>query len=200
MILVIDDNVDIRFTISEICEFGGWSIEECSNGKMGVATYDPGKHDLVMVDYHMPEWDGLQTVRELRKIDAHVPIIVLTVDERMELATQFTEAGATDFAQKPIKAADLISRIKLNLKMAKMQDDTQTAFVEKGINEETLRQIKRHLNQQTEPKTINQIQKDLPVSYQTVHRYLNYLVDMGEVEIQANYGNKGRPKNTYKII
>ncbi|MFC0525383.1 response regulator [Pontibacillus salicampi] len=200
MILVIDDNEDIRFTVTEICEFGGWKADAYANGREGAAAFYPGKHELVMVDYHMPEWDGLETVRAIRKRDPSIPIIVLTVDDRMELVAKFTDAGATDFAQKPIKAADLISRIRLNMKMAKLQDDHQSAFVEKGINEDTLRQIKSHLRHQTEARTINELKQELPVSYQTVHRYLNYMVDMGEVEIEAHYGKKGRPKNKYKAI
>ncbi|KGX83624.1 response regulator [Pontibacillus marinus] len=200
MILVIDDNEDIRYTIQEICDFGGWEVEGCSNGKEGVAHFDPFKHDLVLVDYHMPEWDGVKTVKELRKKAPHVPVIVLTVDERQEVADQFLQAGATDFALKPLKAPDLISRIRLNLKMAKLQNDQQSAFVDKGIKEDTLKQIQSYLAGQSEAKTINEIQKDLPVSYQTVHRYLNYLVEMGEVECQSHYGTKGRPKNKYAKI
>ncbi|WP_345242288.1 response regulator [Pontibacillus salipaludis] len=200
MILVIDDNEDIRFTVQEICEFGGWESETAINGKEGAEAFAAGRHQLVLVDYHMPEWDGIQTVKAIRKQDPHVPIIVLTVDERMELSESFMKEGANDFALKPIKAADLLSRIKLNLKMAKLQDGTQTAFIEKGINEDTLRQVKSYLYNQIEPQTINEIQKHLPVSYQTVHRYLNYLVEMGEVEIQSHYGSKGRPKNKYTLL
>lgn len=200
MILVIDDNEDIRFTVQEICDFGGWQAETAVNGKEGAEQFQSGRHQLVLVDFHMPEWDGLQTVKAIRKKDPHVPIIVLTVDERFELAEAFTKEGANDFALKPIKAADLLSRIKLNLKMAKLQDEGQTAFIEKGINEDTLRQVKAYLYEQTEPQTINEIQTNLPVSYQTVHRYLNYLVEMGDVEIQSHYGSKGRPKNKYTLL
>lgn len=200
MILVIDDNEDIRYTIQEICEFGGWDVEGKSNGKEGVEHFDPFKHTLVLVDYHMPEWDGVKTVQEIRKAAPSVPIIVLTVDERQEIADEFLKVGATDFALKPLKAPDLISRIRLNLKMAKLQNGQQSAFVDKGIKEDTLKQIQSYLAQQSEPKTINEIQKALPVSYQTVHRYLNYLVEMGEVKCQSHYGSKGRPKNKYVKI
>lgn len=200
MILVIDDNPDIRFTVVEICDFAGWSVTEASNGKEGVEAFDPFTHKLVLVDYHMPEWDGLRTVRELRKIHKNVPIIVLTVDDRLELADDFTKAGANDFASKPLKAPDLISRIRLNLKITKLRNDHEGAFVEKGINPATLQQIKHFLHGQKEPLTINEIKKELPVAYQTVHRYLNYLVEMGEVEVISHYGNKGRPKNKYQTV
>lgn len=200
MILVIDDNEDIRYTIKEICEFGNWEVAEAASGKEGLELFNRLKPELVLVDYHMPNWDGMKTTKELRKASEFVPIIVLTVDERQEIANQFLDAGATDFALKPIKAPDLISRIRLNLKIGKLTRDAEDeVFVDKGINASTLRTIKNCLVQQTVPLTIAEIETELPVAYQTVHRYLNYLVKKGEIQVIQDYGNKGRPKNRYKI-
>src|SRR5690625_3601197 len=95
--------------------------------------------DLVLLDYHMPDWDGMHTTEEIRKINKNVPIIILTVDERQEIADSFLEAGATDFALKPIRAPDLISRISIHIKMTKLsREKNSTTFVEKGINNATL--------------------------------------------------------------
>ena len=52
----------------------------------------------------------------LRALSHTVPIIVFTIDESQEVADQFLQAGASDFALKPIKAPDIISRIKLHLR------------------------------------------------------------------------------------
>lgn len=200
MILIIDDNEDVRYTIKEICEFAEWEVAEAANGKEGVERFTQLKPELILLDYHMSNWDGLKTTKEIRKIDQTVPIIILTVDERQEVANKFLDAGATDFALKPIKAPDLISRIRLNLKVGKLTKESEDdVFVDKGINASTLRTIKNFLVQQTEALTIAEIQADLPVAYQTVHRYLNYLVEKGEVQVVSHYGNKGRPKNKYKM-
>lgn len=200
MILIIDDNEDIRFTIREICEFAGWEVAEAKNGKEGLEVCEKVHPNLILVDYHMPVWDGLTTVKEIRKREHATPIIVLTVEEKQEIADQFLDAGANDFALKPIKAPDLISRIRLNLKIARLQEDNQSVFVDKGINTNTLKTIKSFLLNQTTPLTIQEIQQELPVAYQTVHRYLNYLTEQGEVEVISHYGNKGRPKNKYRIL
>ena len=53
----------------------------------------------------------------LRALSHTVPIIVFTIDESQEVADQFLQAGASDFALKPIKAPDIISRIKLHLRL-----------------------------------------------------------------------------------
>ncbi|WP_404454205.1 response regulator [Virgibacillus necropolis] len=199
-VLIVDDNEDIRFTLQEICKFADWKVHEASTGKAAVDLFQKLIPDIVLVDYHMPEWDGAKTTKELRKLDARVPIIILTVDERQEVADMFLDAGATDFALKPIKAPDLISRIRINLKIGKLTEDKNEVFVEKGINQNTLLSIKNCLIEQSSPSTIDEIQKELPIAYQTVHRYLNYLESKGQVDIIAQYGKKGRPKNKYQLI
>lgn len=199
-ILVIDDNDDVRFTIAEICHFAGWDVIEAASGKEGVEILEKENLDIILVDYHMPNWDGIRTVQEIRKVNTHIPIIALTVDERQEAADYFLEVGATDFSLKPIKAPDLISRIRINLKIAKLEKDQQDVFVDKGINSGTLSIIKAYLKKQNDPLTINEIQQALPFAYQTVHRYLNHMVENGEIEVVAHYGKVGRPKNKYQLM
>ncbi|HLR61265.1 MAG TPA: response regulator [Lentibacillus sp.] len=199
-ILIVDDNEDIRFTLKEICDYAGWNSIEISTGKAAVEQSESVIPDLILLDYHMPDWDGLKTTKELRKRNNRAPIIILTVDGRQEIADVFLRAGANDFALKPIKAPDLISRIRINLKIAKLTGNNEDVFVEKGISYSTLRSIKDSLLRQSEPSSIQELQEELPISYQTVHRYLNYLEGKGEVEIISQYGKQGRPKNKYKLL
>ncbi|MEA4846463.1 MAG: response regulator, partial [Clostridiaceae bacterium] len=120
-IVIIDDEQDILYTIKEICLYGGWKAATALNGRQGYELCTQYRPSLVMVDYHMPDWDGLTTVKKIRQMDNEISILVLTVDERQEIAEKFIAAGATDFAVKPIKSPDLISRIKINLKINEVQ-------------------------------------------------------------------------------
>ncbi len=199
-ILIVDDNEDIRFTLKEICAYAGWGVVEASTGKQAVELFKTIEPDLVLLDYHMPDWDGIKTTKELRKHSSRIPIIILTVDERQEIANTFLHAEATDYALKPIKAPDLISRIRINLKVGKLIGDKENVFVDKGISQSTLNSIKSFLIQQEAPSSINEIQQSLPIAYQTVHRYLNYLESKGEVETISQYGKQGRPTNKYKLV
>ncbi|MEN2767034.1 response regulator [Ornithinibacillus xuwenensis] len=199
-ILVVDDNESIRFTLKEICHFAEWNVIEAASGKEAITIFNKMKPDLLLLDYHIPNGDGITTTKAIRKLNQHVPIIILTVDERQEIADSFMEAGATDFALKPIKAPDLISRIRLNLKVSKLTEDHHSAFVDKGIKQDTLMSIKNHLLNQEDAITIDQLKEALPIAYQTVHRYLNYLESKGEVEVMIQYGKKGRPKNRYRLV
>jgi two-component system response regulator DctR len=142
-------------------------------------------------------------VRKIRELDGAVSILVLTVDERQEIAEKFMIAGATDFAIKPIKAPDLISRMKVNLEITEIQrkriKNKQQIMVDKGISTATLNIIHRFLKKHHEPLTIDEITAGVGLAYQTVHRYLQYLVGEGRVMVIPEYGKIGRPKNKYKL-
>ncbi|GAW91600.1 response regulator [Calderihabitans maritimus] len=202
-ILVIDDDAGVRFTLQEIFKYVGWKTITAANGMEGVEKFSSENPDVVVVDYHMPVLDGLETVQRVRSMDQYVPIVVLTVDERQEIADQFLDAGATDFALKPIKAPDLIARLKVNLQVgdlqrsrAKMQEDT---YVTKGIRTATMNLIINYLANRKEPATLEEITKEVGLAYQTVHRYMMYMVQEGKVETECDYGKVGRPKNRYRL-
>lgn len=200
-ILIIDDEQDIRYTISEICKLNDYWVVQAKSGEEGYQMACEFQPDLVITDYHMPGWDGIKTVRELNQLDQNIAILVLTIDERQEIADKFMAVGATDFAIKPIKAPDLLARIKVNLSIKAMQDKmattNQKVFVEKGISSATLNIITDYLQGCADPVSLNEISSGVNLAYQTIHRYVNYLAASGSVEVHQNYGKLGRPKNRY---
>ena len=202
-IVIIDDEPDIQYTIKEICLHGGWEPIIAKSAMQGYELCKTQKPNVVIVDYHMPDWDGLTTVKKIRMVNTEISILVLTVDERQEIAEKFIEAGATDFAIKPIKSPDLISRIKMNLKINEMQhnyiEEKQQMFIEKGISPATLSIISDYMKEQAEGLTIEEITKGVNLAYQTVHRYIQYLLENKGIEVVPIYGQLGRPKNKYRM-
>lgn len=203
-IIIIDDDKDILYTIKEICSFGGYDALTATSGREGYELCKQHNPQLVIVDYHMPDWDGLNTVKKIRLLDPAVSILVLTVDERQEISDKFIEVGATDFAIKPIKAPDLISRIKVNIKIHEINkkniDDKANVFVDKGISPATLNLIYDFLAKQNEGVTIEEITIGVNLAYKTVHRYIQHLMEEEKLELIPIYGQIGRPKNKYRII
>ncbi|WP_088227067.1 response regulator [Desulfosporosinus sp. FKB] len=203
-IIIMDDEQSLRYTLSEIFSFAGWDPIAYPNGREGIEGFFTHGADIILVDYHMPEIDGLETVRLIREHDPEIPILVLTVDERQEIADRFLDAGATDFALKPVKAPDLIARVQLHMRLLYMTKAVQAntkvqndVFVTKGISKSTLSYIERYLTDCPEPSTVEEISKKLSLAVPTVYRYLTYLVNNGKVQSIPSYQKIGRPKNRY---
>ncbi|WP_432408749.1 response regulator [Wukongibacter sp. M2B1] len=202
-IVVIDDEEDILFTLKEICDFCGYEAYTANSGEEGIKLVKRVKPKLVIVDYHMPGLNGLTTVKKLKSMMSELAILVLTVDERQEISDKFMDVGATDFAIKPIKAPDLIARIKVNLHIYDVNQELnakrQRVYLDKGISTATLDLIKNYIKLQEKEVTISDITKGVNLAYQTVHRYVQYMLEQEELEIVHIYGKLGRPKNRYKL-
>ncbi|HUW66282.1 MAG TPA: response regulator [Spirochaetia bacterium] len=200
-ILIIDDDTDILYTMREICAFAGWEAVTATNGKEGLDRFMLERPDLVVIDYHMPVMDGLATVRRIRELDPLVPLIVLTVDERQVVADSLMDAGATDFALKPVRAPDLISRLNVNLRIRELQrkSPADEVYITKGISEATQRLIIDFLKERPEALSAECITRGVGLAHQTVHRYLAYMEARGTIIVERTYGKVGRPRNVYRL-
>jgi Response regulator of citrate/malate metabolism len=202
----MDDDQSLRYMLSEIFTFVGWKPAAYPNGREGIEEFIRHGADIILVDYHMPEIDGLETVRLIREQNQQIPILVLTVDERQEIADRFLDAGATDFALKPVKAPDLIARVQLHKRLLDMTKTVQeTAKIQyegftKGISKSTLSYIEQYLFTCQQPCTVEEISQELGLAVPTVYRYLTYLIQNSKVQSIPSYQKIGRPKNRYALI
>lgn len=196
-IMAFDDNQDILFTLSAIGDTFGWKMIVESDSRQAVEKVCKVQPDLILMDYHMPGQDGLSTVRNIRRQNRTIPIIVLTVDERQEIADQFLEAGANDFANKPIKVADLAARIRVHIGIRQQQD----CFMrDKGINNGTLEIVSSCCQNFQRPFFAEEVVDGSGLAYQTVVRYLQYLEDQRILKASSHYGKVGRPKKKYLMV
>lgn len=196
-ILAIDDDEEIRFALKAVFEFQSWKPLAASHVREGLEIMRTENPDIILIDYHMPEINGIEGVRIIRQLNAEVPIIVFTIDEDQQVADAFLEAGATDFALKPIKAPDIISRIKLHVRL--MQNHRISEISVKGIGAPTLDLISSCLQQSTDFMTSNEIAAATGLAYQTTYRYLQYLVSENIIESRSTYGKVGRPKQSFRL-
>lgn len=195
-ILSIDDEENIRFALGELFRFQGWEACCAPTVETGIEQFRLHRPDIVLIDYHMPGINGVEGVRLLRKLSRTVPIIVFTIDESQEVADQFLQAGASDFALKPIKAPDIISRIKLHLRLLEREQPAQP--LSKGLSEATLQLVLDSLKEGEDYMTVNEVAKSSGLAYQTVYRYLQYLIQNKKVEMVSIYGKVGRPRQLFR--
>lgn len=194
-ILIIDDDADIRFTVREICKLRKWKTLEASCYEEAALILEREKADLILMDYHMPGLDGVRAIREIRRTNHSIPIIVLTIEERETYVNRFFEAGADDYSVKPIKALDLVARINIHLRYR------EQLYIDgsKNITPCTLRMIENVLSAFDDPVDIETLSSKLDISSKTLYRYLQYMVRSGVVVADSSYGKIGRPKAYYKL-
>lgn len=198
-ILAIDDERDVLYTLQAIGTRLGWKVYGISDSTEAVGAFLSIRPDLVLVDYHMPKQDGLTTVKALRRQSQTVPLIVLTVDDRQEIANSFLDAGASDFANKPVKIPDLASRIKVHLQLAQKQLPQDQLLYDKGISEATLQLVRSACATLAGPFLIEDVAERSGLSYQTTFRYLQYLQGKNELTASNDYGRIGRPRKRYRL-
>lgn len=205
-ILMIDDDEQILFALRAVFQFQGWESVSAQDVPTGLELFRTQRPDLVLIDYHLPRINGVRGVQMIRELDSDVPIIVFTIDESQEVANRFIEAGASDFALKPIKAPDIISRIRLHIRLLESTRRAQTPRVEnpvvatKGIGSATLELIEDAFGADGEFLTVEEISARTGLAYQTTYRYLQHMLTQNRIEISQSYGKVGRPKQKYRLI
>lgn len=195
-ILAIDDNSDILYTLDQIFKYQDWIPLLATGFDEAEKHIRKEKIDLILVDYHMPGVDGISAVREIRKKLPKVPIIVLTIEEGEDIVSKFMAAGADDYSLKPIKAVDLIARIKVHLQYYEKNQYYES--YEKGISKLTLQQIENSMKNINEFMVIDRLEEITRIKKKTLYRYLQYLVKENKVELRYSYGDMGRPRTLYK--
>jgi len=114
-ILIIDDEAPIRKLLRKLFEKNEYKVLEATNGIQGIKLFNEQHPDLIISDLIMPEKEGLETIRDIKKLNPHVPIIAISgggiTDPKMylDLASKF---GATRTFSKPIDNKVLLSAIK----------------------------------------------------------------------------------------
>lgn len=205
-VLLIDDDADIRFTFTKIGEAAGWEVISAESGPAGIEMTKEHRPDIILLDYHMPMMSGKETLIKIKEVYPESTVIVLTVDEREELAGELLSCGADDFALKPIRAQDLIARLEVHLRHRTIAEDKKATVAisemelpKKGFPPETLKLVVKYLLTRNESVKINEVADALGIAYQTAHRYLNLLKEKSVVDVSFDYGYQGRPIIKYLL-
>ena len=115
-VLLVDDNIPNLAVARAILEALGCNVTQAQNGLEAVAAYRNADFDLVLMDCHMPEMDGIEATKAIRQIETfrgrRTPIIALTADAMDENRRRSIEAGMDDRVIKPLTISVLTSRIR----------------------------------------------------------------------------------------
>ncbi|MCA9247704.1 MAG: response regulator, partial [Planctomycetales bacterium] len=85
---------------------------EAADGQEAVDLFEPGKFDMVLTDWNMPNKNGLEVIQEIRKVDAKVPIIMVTTEAEKSRVLEAIQAGVSDYLVKPFNADTLREKLE----------------------------------------------------------------------------------------
>ncbi len=116
-ILVVDDERQITRMLRTALQVNGYAVETAANGLEGFEKFEAAAPDLVITDLAMPEMNGLDLTRAIRRI-ADTPIIVLSVRDTDAMKVTALDDGANDYLTKPFSMPELLARVRAHLRKA----------------------------------------------------------------------------------
>ena len=114
-ILVVDDNKEIVYSISELLKYEGYQTIGAYDGMQALDVLEQNKIDLILLDVMMPRLNGLSTLMKLRE-KHKIPVIILSAKTEESDKVSGLIMGADDYVEKPYNPAELIARVKAHLR------------------------------------------------------------------------------------
>ena len=112
-VLVADDSSTMRkIILRSLNAVGVPAAVEAADGKEAIKMFKLGDFDLVLTDWNMSGKNGLEVITEIRKVDAKVPIIMVTTEAEKSRVLQAVQAGVSDYLVKPFTADTLREKLK----------------------------------------------------------------------------------------
>ena len=105
-ILIVDDDKDIVSIVTTMLESRGWDIKAAYNGRDAMETVSGGMPDVILLDIMMPEMNGIEVLKKIKKIDPDARIIMITAFGDVESYLDSMELGAYEYITSPSKRAN----------------------------------------------------------------------------------------------
>ena len=123
-LLLVDDDSDLRSILAEQLAFHEeYAVTEAGTGMDGLNAAKAGTYDLIILDVGLPDLDGREVCRMMRKANIKIPIIMLTANDSDSDTILGLDAGANDYVTKPFKFAILLARIRAQLRQHAISED-----------------------------------------------------------------------------
>ncbi len=190
------------------------------NGKDALSFLEKRNVDLLLLDLYMPEMSGLELLEEIRRKNRTMDVIMITAANDTKHLQQSLRLGITDYLVKPFRYerfAEALDKVVLRKKVIdsgleftqedidqilsanKLHEGSKVMELEKGLQRRTLEKIRFCLREHDgQTLTADYISAETELSKITVRRYLNYLIEMGEVSSSVDYSTGGRPRILYE--
>jgi len=117
-VLLVDDEIDLILIMGKRIKQWGYDLMEATGGKEAVSAVKSGRPDIVILDYMMPDMDGIDTLKEIRKINKNIPVIMFTAFPDKKSIEGTESLGVSAYIPKLSMFPSAESALKTALKMA----------------------------------------------------------------------------------
>lgn len=115
-ILIAEDERALNATLKKRLEEQSYSVDACLDGEEALDYIECTDYDVILLDIMMPKKSGLEVLRQLRRRDQQVPVLLLTAKDSIEDRVIGLDAGADDYLVKPFAFEELLARIRVMLR------------------------------------------------------------------------------------
>ncbi|MEO8034890.1 MAG: sigma-54 dependent transcriptional regulator [Acidobacteriota bacterium] len=119
-VLVVDDEALIRWSLAERLKADGYDVLEADTGRAALEQLPEGV-DLVLLDYRLPDTDGVSVLRKIKEFDQDILVVLLTAYASVETAVEAMKLGAYHFANKPFDLDDVASTVERALETTRLR-------------------------------------------------------------------------------
>ena len=138
-ILVVEDEARLARLIARVLGEEGYATETVGDGQSALARALAEPFDLLIVDWVLPELDGIQLVRRLRAAEMSVPVLMLTARSQIEDRVEGLDAGADDYLPKPFAFPELLARVRVLLRWPREEKRADPVLTVGGVTLDPLR-------------------------------------------------------------
>ena len=194
-------------------------VGKCRDGKSALEFLESHPVDLVIMDVFMPQMDGFETLRQIRKRQISVEAIMVTAANDRESLEEALRLGIVDYLMKPftferfqmalekfaaknrvLSDLNTLNQKNIDFVIAHSRIGREESYP-KGIQEKTLQLIMKQLRMKKNCwMTGDEIAEEIGLTGVTVRRYMNYLAESGKVVSQMDYETGGRPCMKYRMM
>jgi DNA-binding NtrC family response regulator len=122
LLLLVDDEAAVRLPVKRFLEREGFSVREASGVADAEAAFRAARPDVALIDYSLPDGDGLDLLGRIRALDASIPVVMLTAHGSIDLAVQAIKDGAEQFLTKPVELQALLVVLERALEHRRIRD------------------------------------------------------------------------------
>ena len=117
-LLIVDDDPELRQFLHTELEIEGYACTEAASGQQALVQLRESRWDLLLLDWTLPDFSGVEICRRLRDSDDHTPVLMLTARDDVRERVEALDAGADDYLTKPFSIEELLARVRARLRSA----------------------------------------------------------------------------------